>query len=213
MTRSPRTPRKTPRQSRAVATVDAILTAATHILVERGLAGFTTNHVARRAGVPIGSIYQYFPNKQAILSSLLRRQLERARATRPAILDAGPELPLRERLAATIRWHFAQVREDPALAARLHEAAQDILTPQEQAEFDVFHQGAVRRGLTASRREITLDLDVAAAIVSHFLMFGPRAVAALQRAGELPLDEYEHRLAESLHRFLTHADRVEGPAP
>jgi AcrR family transcriptional regulator len=211
VTRPPRNPRKTPTQRRAIETYGTILTAAAHILVERGVSGFTTNHVARRAGVPIGSVYQYFPNKDAILSALLRRQLERARATRPGVLDAGPELPLRERLAATIAWHFATVREDPALAARLHEAFLDILTPQEQAEFDVFHQAAVRRGLEACRSEITLDLDVASAIVSQFLVFAPRAIAALQRARELPLDAYQERLADSLHHFLTRADRRGGP--
>jgi AcrR family transcriptional regulator len=208
--RPPRNPRKTPRQRRAIETHAAILTAAAHILVERGVSGFTTNHVARRAGVPIGSIYQYFPNKEAILLALLHRQLERARATRPALLDAGPELPLRDRLAATIRWHFALVREDPALAARLDEARQEILTPQEQAEFDVFHRRRVHRGLHANRREITCDLDLAAAIVSHFLIFAPRALASLERAGEPRLDAYERRLADSLYCFLTQPE-VPGP--
>lgn len=58
--------RKAPRQTRARQTVDFILDAAAYILAERGLDGFTTNHIAERAGVNISSLYQYFPNKLVI---------------------------------------------------------------------------------------------------------------------------------------------------
>lgn len=67
-------PRKTPRQTRAVATVAAILEAAARIIEESGLAAFNTNRTAERAGVSIGSLYQYFPTKEAILSELIRRE-------------------------------------------------------------------------------------------------------------------------------------------
>jgi AcrR family transcriptional regulator len=60
-------PRKQPKQDRSQATVQAILTATTHILTEDGYDQLTTNRVAERAGVSIGSLYQYFPNKEASL--------------------------------------------------------------------------------------------------------------------------------------------------
>jgi AcrR family transcriptional regulator len=82
------TPRKHPSQQRSRATVDAILEAAARILEGAGLDALTTNAVAERAGVSIGSLYQYFPSKQAILLELLHRhrsafvvQLEQALAT------------------------------------------------------------------------------------------------------------------------------------
>lgn len=68
------TPRKQPRQARAAATVDAVIEAAARILEEGGLGAFNTNAVAARAGVSIGSLYQYFPGKDAILASLIRRE-------------------------------------------------------------------------------------------------------------------------------------------
>lgn len=68
--------RKTPRQARARQTVDIILEAAAYILAERGLDGFTTNHIAERAGVNISSLYQYFPNKLAILEALQTRHMK-----------------------------------------------------------------------------------------------------------------------------------------
>lgn len=65
--------RRIPRQARARASVAAILEAAAQILERDGHAGFTTNAVALRAGVSIGSLYQYFPDKAAILAALVER--------------------------------------------------------------------------------------------------------------------------------------------
>ena len=64
------TPRKLPKQERSQATVEAILTATTRILTEEGYDQFTTNRVAELAGVSIGSLYQYFPNKEALIFAL-----------------------------------------------------------------------------------------------------------------------------------------------
>ncbi|MBD2232998.1 TetR/AcrR family transcriptional regulator [Phormidium tenue] len=63
-------PRKHPKQERSQATVEAILTATAHILTENGYDQLTTNRVAERAGVSIGSLYQYFPNKEALIFAL-----------------------------------------------------------------------------------------------------------------------------------------------
>jgi AcrR family transcriptional regulator len=63
--------RKVPRQARAVATVDAVLQAAALIIERDGYDGYTTNAVAQQAGVSIGSLYQYFPNKDAITKALI----------------------------------------------------------------------------------------------------------------------------------------------
>jgi AcrR family transcriptional regulator len=71
---SPLKPRKTPRQQRSTDTVNVILEAAARVLERHGLAGFTTNAVAERAGVSIGSLYQYFPSKEALTATLIRRE-------------------------------------------------------------------------------------------------------------------------------------------
>lgn len=67
-------PRKLPEQSRSAATVTAVLEAAARILERDGLEGYTTNAVAERAGVSIGSLYQYFPNKDALTVALIERE-------------------------------------------------------------------------------------------------------------------------------------------
>lgn len=66
-------PRKSPVQARSRATVDAIMQASTYILNESGWDGLNTNAIAERAGVNVASIYQFFPNKQAIIAELERK--------------------------------------------------------------------------------------------------------------------------------------------
>lgn len=69
-------PRKTPRQARSAATVDAIFDATLQVLLSEGAARLTTTRVADRAGVSVGTMYQYFPNKQALLHAVLKRHLD-----------------------------------------------------------------------------------------------------------------------------------------
>ncbi len=72
-------PRKLPVQKRSRDTVEVILEAAAHVFMKKGYAAGTTNHIAHKAGVSIGSLYQYFPNKDAILVSLAEQHLELAK--------------------------------------------------------------------------------------------------------------------------------------
>lgn len=69
--------RKQPRQARSQATVEVILEATIQVLLAEGLPRLTTIRVAERAGVSVGTLYQYFPQKQALLFALLQRHLEK----------------------------------------------------------------------------------------------------------------------------------------
>lgn len=75
--------RKTPRQQRSTSTVECIVEAGARVLAQRGWAKFTTNEVARAAGVSIGSLYQYFPNKQAIAEAIRQRHLNQILSVLP----------------------------------------------------------------------------------------------------------------------------------
>lgn len=87
-------PRKSPRQSRSKATVEAILDACGEVVAGRGYAGLTTHAVAIRAGVSVGTLYQYFPNREAVAGALVLRAMER--------LLAGMRRGLEECVAARI---------------------------------------------------------------------------------------------------------------
>jgi AcrR family transcriptional regulator len=71
-------PRKIPRQGRSRATVDAILDACDDCLSQRGYEHLTTNGISERAGVSIGTLYEYFPNREAITAALAGRAFQRA---------------------------------------------------------------------------------------------------------------------------------------
>ncbi|PRX96058.1 TetR/AcrR family transcriptional regulator [Allonocardiopsis opalescens] len=91
------TPRKRPRQQRSKETVAAILEAAAQLFGRHGYTATTTNRVAERAGVSIGSLYQYFPNKDALLTALAEEHLAEAVQVLDQALDAcareRPDLP------------------------------------------------------------------------------------------------------------------------
>ena len=79
--------RKTPSQTRAMRTVDTLFEAAARVLASEGEAGFTTNRIAQRAGFSIGTLYQYFPSKEAIAVAMVRRQRERVMRELGGVLD------------------------------------------------------------------------------------------------------------------------------
>jgi AcrR family transcriptional regulator len=82
-------PRKKPRQARSEVTVEAMLEATIQVLLSHGATRLTTTRVAERAGVSVGSIYQYFPDKQALLCAVLLRHFEAmAAAIESACADA-----------------------------------------------------------------------------------------------------------------------------
>ncbi len=109
-------PRKTPKQARSVETVTVIVEAAARVLEGAGADGFSTNAVAERAGVSIGSVYQYFPDKEALLGALIAREtsllLDQAGA-------AASEPSGRAALQALIRAAVAHQLRRPMLARLL----------------------------------------------------------------------------------------------
>jgi AcrR family transcriptional regulator len=80
--------RKTPKQSRAIATTNAVIEATEQVLERDGLAALTTNRVAERAGVSIGSLYQYFPHKESLLVAVAERCLVRDLNELQALVDS-----------------------------------------------------------------------------------------------------------------------------
>jgi AcrR family transcriptional regulator len=111
-------PRKRPRQQRSEVTVDAILEATARILESDGLEALSTNAVAARAGVSVGSLYQYFPGKTALLAEVMRRE-RAALVARVAAIAAAPPLDLEGAVTALIEAAVAHQLERPALARAL----------------------------------------------------------------------------------------------
>lgn len=114
--------RKQPKQARSAALVAAILEAATQVLSEEGVARFTSARVAEKAGVSVGSIYQYFPNKASILFRLqVDEWMQTTRMLRNILEDAST--PPLERLRTLVHAFLHSECEEAEIRGALNDAA------------------------------------------------------------------------------------------
>jgi AcrR family transcriptional regulator len=185
------TPRKRPVQDRSRTTVDAILTATFQVLDRDGADGLTTTRVAEVAGVSVGTLYQYFPNKQALVAGLLAAHLDAAidAVARAAAESAGA--PIAARVERVVR-AFVAVKAERAAISR---AMQPALAAIDERPI-------VR---AATRR--------AAELVAELLAGGPPDAAAIQRAAATakpePQDDGGAR-ARLLERAIVVCSAMEG---
>jgi AcrR family transcriptional regulator len=183
-------PRKTPIQARAVETRARILDAARTVFAEHGYAAGTTNRIAEAAGMSVGSLYQYFPNKDAVLVELVRAHIEDGTArVLDAVATAGAA-DLTDLVRAVVtamvavhaeerRLHQVLFEESPrppellaqlheledgavaVLAARLREDRPDLDAPELVARITVVTVESLVHRLVASDRSLDTDRFVA----------------------------------------------------
>ena len=160
-------PRKQPTQARARETVEAILTAASQVLIQYGYEQTTTARIATRAGVSVGSLYQYFPNKEALVATLIERHADDLVTTVRSILrsraHSGLEAYVRASIDATITAH----RLDPRLHKILHEQVPRVGRLQTAMRANHELTGEIERFLRDHAEEIhpSHDPSIAATVI------------------------------------------------
>jgi AcrR family transcriptional regulator len=108
--------RKLPRQRRSRQTVDAIVEATLQVLDRHAMAGFTTTRVAARAGVSVGTLYQYFPTREALLEAAMKRQIATTlEALRRGAQRDGAKVRLADRLRGALEALLELKRANPRL--------------------------------------------------------------------------------------------------
>jgi AcrR family transcriptional regulator len=176
------TPRKRPRQARSKATVDTILQASARVLVKRGFDGFTTNEVATTAGVSIGSLYQYFPNKEALVAALVIGHVEEMSAAILSELTRVAQLPMAQAVRAVIELTIRAHAIDPELHQVLTAQVPRVGRLAKLRELDAITHRMVAGMLAARRSELAIrDPEVASfvlvsaieAIVHRAVLFSP----------------------------------------
>jgi AcrR family transcriptional regulator len=168
--------RKQPLQARSTELVATILTAATQVLAKEGAQRFTTARVAEKAGVSIGSLYQYFPNKAAILFRLQRDEWQQTAEMLRSILNDEQKTPL-QRLRNLVHAFIRSECEEAEMRVALNDAAplyRDAPEAQEvrvkgDAIVDVFMQQALPNA-TPEIRALAGDLimDALSATAKQF---------------------------------------------
>ncbi|ACL94424.1 TetR/AcrR family transcriptional regulator [Caulobacter vibrioides] len=182
--------RRTPRQPRSEATVEAILEAAFQLLEQGGVRALTTNHIAERAGVSVGTLYQYFKGKQAILAALAQRQAAAARDRIAAIVIDGPRISAVRMIVRTLATAFegAPATRRALLDAFAGEAGDAAVMRHHRLFFDAI----------AGKARFDFDMTPEAGFVLTHAVIGLLRAATIET--ELALDP--QRLEDELVRLM-----------
>lgn len=189
--------KKQPRQARAKATVDAIGLAAARLLAREGYAAVTTNRVAEQAGVSVGSLYEYFPNKESIVALALAATLRELIEEIGRSLHVALSLPDQPR-AGIHHWIGAIVAGLESRAALLRAALNEVpffWDIPEARDLPQTLEHLVRRGRDKSAAVVRLSYDPEA---TTWLMTSMTWTAMQQIALNRPPHLSRERLIDAL---------------
>ena len=158
-------PRKSPVQARAAASVDAILEATVQVLLSAGKERLSTTRVASRAGVSVGTLYQYFPNKSALLQAALRRHLEEVTRATEEICRQQHGRTLREMATALVSAFFAAKMRRAATSVALYMVSSDVDAASVVREMGARSNAAIVRMLQSSCEPLTKPAGVVALLL------------------------------------------------
>ncbi len=190
--------KKEPTQARSKVTVDCIKEAAAQLLKEKGLLEFTTNHVAERAGVSIGSLYQYFPSKEVLIAELKREHFAELRTLIKEAYIANSEQPFERIIESLIVATIDAHRIDPDLHRVIGNELShlDITEAEESGESIRDFLGLI---FTAHQHELKPGLDISLAVkITH------RVVESLTHDAVLNQPELlkENQLVDEIKRMI-----------
>jgi AcrR family transcriptional regulator len=192
--------RRQPRQRRARQTVEAVLDAVTRVLKRDGVDAVTTNRIAEVAGVSIGSVYQYFPDKRAIFVALHQRHLEAIDRMVETKLIEHAASPLDVLLRAMVEAMVEAHANDPELYKLLFTEVPH--RAEGSRDFAVRVHGAFRLAIQARAHELRTgrDLDLVVFIVTHMVEALAHG-AVLRRPPRVSL---AHAKEEAVRAILTY---------
>ncbi|MEU3052820.1 TetR/AcrR family transcriptional regulator [Streptomyces griseus] len=194
-------PRRKPRQVRAELTRERILTAAAHVFAEYGYAAGTTNRIAEHARMSIGSLYQYFPNKDSILAELLVRHIDRGSWVGAQALDLSPGT-LEETVRALVRDAIDHHRDDPQLLRIMIEEAPVSGELLEAMERHGKERVAQVRDVLVRHPDVRVrDLDMAAELIVGTVELNTHKFMAAPRPGQV--ERLEAELVAMVTRYLS----------
>lgn len=158
-------PRKSPIQARSAASVDAILDATIQVLLNVGKERLTTTRVALRAGVSVGTLYQYFPNKSALLQAALRRHLDEVtEAVERVCREQKGNTPQQMATALITTFLQAKMRNAEASVA-LYSVSSDVDGARIARQMGVRANKAIVAMLSTASEPLTKDPQLVASIL------------------------------------------------
>jgi AcrR family transcriptional regulator len=203
-------PRKQPQQRRALATVNAILEATALVLDREGFDAATTTRIAEVAGVSVGSLYQYFSHRDAILNALQDREFDRAIALMQHVLaDDNVAKAPRETVTAVVRGLAGLYSASPGLHRVLAIEGLRVAKADRVHAFDMRVIGLVRHFIAATKAPIRRKNVEAAAFVAFQSVRATMLASLLERPPGLDEASLVEELVDLVLRYLV---RVESAA-
>lgn len=198
------TPRKLPRQARAKATVDAIVEATTQLLVAYGYDRVTTSRVAERAGVSIGSLYQYFPNKAALASAVVDRCCDEFLTAFNNVVAGRRRATLADCIHAIVDAGFISHHLTPELHRIVIDLAPRIGVAAKAASASRSAARAIETELRKHAGEIAPDVDIAiAATVIETALEALAHRAVVRHPAHVEDDLLAREAVRLVHGYLT----------
>ncbi len=194
-------PRKKPLQDRANATVATILEAAAIVIERHDGKDFNTNAIAERAGVSIGSLYQYFPNKDALAAALIRLHAQAFLQELDEAVSATGSAPLEAGIAAMVHVAVRQQTTRPRLARFLDKEERRLPVDEEVGATYAAISDKIRHVLY--RAGLALAPDQGTRVVRDLLNIA-RAMIDDADSRELR-EELESRVCAAINGYLTHS--------
>jgi AcrR family transcriptional regulator len=158
-------PRKSPVQARSTASVDAILEATIQVLLSEGKDRLTTTRVALRAGVSVGTLYQYFPNKSALLKAALRRHLDEVTEVTERVCREQTGNTLQEMATALINAFLEAKMRDAKASVALYSVSSDVEAAKILQQMGARSNKAIVAMLESAREPLTKDPQLVASML------------------------------------------------
>ncbi len=195
--------RKRPKQARSQETVTAILQATARVLVGIGYEKASTNRIAEVAGVSIGTLYQYFPNKAALVAALVDLHVEQMRETFTGLLRDLGEAPLPRAVGVMIHAIVASHQVEPELHRVVIQQLPAVGGRERVVAFQAFCQAVVETWLSMNARRVRPRNHRLAAFVLVHSVDAIVHAAVLEGATFLKDEALEAEVAELVLRYLS----------
>jgi AcrR family transcriptional regulator len=158
-------PRKSPVQARSAASVDAILEATIQVLLNVGKDRLTTTRVASRAGVSVGTLYQYFPNKSALLQAALKRHMDEVTEAIELVCKEQRGRTLRQMATALISAFLEAKMRDAKTSVALYSVSSDVDGASIVQQMGIRSNKAIVRMLATASDPLTTDPQLVASML------------------------------------------------
>jgi AcrR family transcriptional regulator len=195
-------PRKSPVQARSAASVDAILEATVQVLLQVGKEQTTTTRVALRAGVSVGTLYQYFPNKSSLLQAVLRRHMEEVTNAIELVCKEQRGGTLRQMVTALITAFLEAKMRDAKTSVALYSVSSDVDGARIVQQMGLRSNKAIVRMLASSSEPLTTEPQLVASMLQGAMV----GISRRMLESSAPEEQFESLRGELIFLACAYVD-------